>query len=407
MLSIIHRYVFWELVRSFVFSFAALIAVMLLAAIYKPLRVGVSLEDLARLIPYLLPHLYTWVIPAGCLSACVMTYGRLAADNELKALCANGIPLRYVCYPALVVAILLTALAIPLNDWLIPYSSLLKEQELRRMFLKEPFRVSLLGTDLITKVGNYKIYIESVEGNTLRNLVVVEPREPARPPGPKAPTGDAEKEALKPPPKRSQPEEEGSEVNIYRAERATYTVDADHRKLRIALHKGQMVMVIPGRSARSWIAIEAGEQVKEIPLADLDVTFERTPQMTTHQLLLRAAELRSELARRGDSLKRADAAAVQKRRVRYITEVRLREALAFATLALAFVGVPLGMVMRRQSRLASFAASILVFLVLYALIVGGEGLALDQRLPPWVALWTPDLLMGGLGFGLLLRVFRN
>ena len=36
MLTIIHRYVLWELVRSFVLSFAALVGVMLIGAIYKP-----------------------------------------------------------------------------------------------------------------------------------------------------------------------------------------------------------------------------------------------------------------------------------------------------------------------------------------------------------------------------------
>ena len=44
MLSILHRYVLWELVRGFVISFAALTGMMLLGSLYKPLRLGVGPE---------------------------------------------------------------------------------------------------------------------------------------------------------------------------------------------------------------------------------------------------------------------------------------------------------------------------------------------------------------------------
>jgi lipopolysaccharide export LptBFGC system permease protein LptF len=395
MLSILHRYVLWELVRGFVISFAALTGIMLLGSLYKPLRLGVGPEDLARLIPFVLPHLYSWVIPAALMSACVMAYGRLSADNELKAVCGCGVPLRYMCYPALVLGLVLTTLAIPLNDWLVPHSALLRDRELRRVFFEEPFRVSLLGSQLTTRIGAYKIYVESVEGNTLRNVVVIEPKESERS-GKKRPKGAAEEADAGGP-----AAEEGSEVNVYRAERATYSVDRARGKMRIALHKAQVVMVLPGRSARQWLEITAEEQVKDIPVGSMEPNLERRSSMTTAYLLQRARDRRHELAAgRGGPAQRREL-------VRDVAEVRLREALAFATLALCFVGVPLGVWMRRQSRLASFAISIGVFFALYAMIVGGEGLATEQRLPPALALWTPDALVGALGLGLLWRSFRH
>ncbi len=396
MLSILHRYVLWELVRGFVISFAALTGMMLLGSLYKPLRLGVGPEDLVRLVPLVLPHLYSWVIPAALLSACVMAYGRLSADNELKAICGCGIPLRYVCYPALVLAVLLTAVAIPLNDWLVPHSALLRERELRRIFFEEPFRISLLGSQVTTKVGGYKIYVESVEGNTLRNVVVIEPKKGERE-GKKRGKAGAED-----PDGPGREPEEGSEVNVYRAESATYSVDRARRQMTIVLHNGQCVMVLPGRSARQWVQITFEEQKQVIPVADAEPNLERRSNMTTAQLLLRAREHRRTLAA-GHGTPGRD----RRELARDLTEVRLREALSFATLALCCVGVPLGIWMRRQSRLASFAISIGVFFALYAMIMGGQGLAAEQRLPPWVALWVPDALVGALGIGLLLRTFRH
>ncbi|MBM4038799.1 MAG: YjgP/YjgQ family permease [Planctomycetes bacterium] len=400
MLSILHRYVLWELVRAFVISFAALTGMMLLGSLYKPLRLGVGPEDLVRLLPLVLPHLYSWVMPAALLSACVMAYGRLSADNELKAICGCGIPLRYACYPALVLAVLLTAVAIPLNDWLVPHSALLREREMRRIFFEEPFRISLLGSQMTTRVGGYKIYVESVEdsaeGKVLRNVVVVEPKKGEHEARKRARAGAGDFDGSWRDP------EEGSEVNVYRAESATYKMDAPRRQMTVVLHNGQCVMVLPGRSARQWVEITYEEQKLVIPVADAEPNLERRSNMTTGQLLRRAQECRRALATASVPLPY-----VRRELVRDITEVRLREALSFATLALCCVGVPLGVWMRRQSRLASFAISIGVFFALYAMIMGGQGLAAEQRLPPWVALWMPDALVGALGVGLLLRTFRH
>ena len=397
MLSILHRYVLWELVRGFVISFAALVGMMLLGSLYRPLRMGLGPDELVAMVPFLLPGLYGWVMPAALLSACVMAYGRLSADNELTAVAASGIPLRYMCYPALVLALLLTSIAIPLHDWLIPYATLLREQEVRRIFYKEPFRVSLLGTEVTTKIGDYTVYVERVEGDVLRNVVVIEPR---------AHSADGRRavgmESSPDKAWRVRSVDEGAEVNIYRAEKARYKFDPDQRKMLIILEHAQVVMVLPGRSARQWVEISAREQVKEIRVEDAGIVVERRTNMTTTDIWRRVADMeRRAPAERGG--KRSTEAAI----ARMVAEVRLREALAFATLALCCVGVPIGVWMRRQSRLASFAVSIVVYLALYAMIAGGEGLASEQRLPAWLALWTPDALVGAGGIATLLRIFRH
>ncbi len=69
--------------------------------------------------------------------------------------------------------------------------------------------------------------------------------------------------------------------------------------------------------------------------------------------------------------------------------------------------LPLGILIRRESKLASFAVAVLVFLALYSLLVGGEALAMEEKLPPRVALWGPDILMGAAGLGLLFYTFRR
>ena len=81
---------------------------------------------------------------------------------------------------------------------------------------------------------------------------------------------------------------------------------------------------------------------------------------------------------------------------RTLSEIHMREALAFSALVLCLVGVPLGIWIRRESKLASFAIALIVFVVHYALIAGAEGMAVKGRLAPAAALWTPDLLTAAL-----------
>ena len=399
MLSTLHRYVLWELVRSFVLSFAALVAVMLVGSIYRPLRHGIGFGDLLAFLPYLLPYLYAWVLPAAMLAACVMTYGRLSAENELTAICTSGVPLRYACYPAFLLALILTALAIPLNDWLIPYCRVLKERELRTAFLEEPFRATGLG-QVTTKIGGYKIYVESVQGDLLHNVVVIEPKDK---PAPAPPADDAMAPGAATPPAAEKDVPTSSEISVYRAEYARYSVDPDERTIRIVLQEAACTIVTPGRPAPGWFNLTAKEQVIAIPtLEAATVNFGRPSNSTTAQLLHKAAELERERLTSPEPRKK-----LQRDIARTLTEVRLREALSFATIALCLVGIPLGIWMRQSNRLRSFAVAIVVFLLLYGMIAGGEGLATARRLSPRLALWTPDALTGAFGLAMLLYTFRR
>jgi lipopolysaccharide export system permease protein len=399
MLSILHRYVLRELLRSFALSLAALSAIMLLGGIYKPLKHGVGLADLIGLLPYMLPYLFAWVIPAALLAACVMTFGRLSAENELTATSASGIPLRYMCYPAFLMALVLTAGAIPLNDWLIPNCRLRKEGALRRVFLQQPFRVSMIDGLVTTKIGGYKIYVESVDGDTLHNVVVIEPREAPENPG----EGGAAKGPAKPRKGEAPADAESAEINVYRARRADYSIDDEAGEIRIVLHEAKFTIVAPGRAVR-WLELIAGQQMLSIPVGDTEVNLERRDNRTTTELLRRAEKARGEAETAPTEKRREDA---RRDLTRTLTEVHLREALSFSILALSLIGVPLGIWMRRESRLASFAVAVVVFPLHYYMIAGGERLAREQMVAPRIALWAPDALTAAIGMAMLLRTFRR
>jgi len=73
-----------------------------------------------------------------------------------------------------------------------------------------------------------------------------------------------------------------------------------------------------------------------------------------------------------------------------------------AALVLVLVGAPLGIQVRRSGRGASLALSVLVALAYYLLMVAGEGLATQGRVPAAAGAWLPNGVIGGLGLALLL-----
>jgi lipopolysaccharide export system permease protein len=389
MLSLLHRYVLRELLRSFVLAFVTLASIMLLGALFKPLKMGLSLSYVGVLLPYLLPYTLAWVIPASLLTACVMAYGRLSAENELLAVCASGVPLRYMCYPAFLVAIVLTAFCLPLNDTIIPHCRVAMQDVVREAFYEDPFGgLPILGT---FEIGEQKMYIERVDGNVLYNVIVVEP--PVEEDDPKNPS-----------PERASTQR----LRVFRARRAHYEVDKEKLEIHIILEDAQYTIVDPNQHALGWHDVSAQEQNVVIKTEDpSSLQKRRRAERATRDLMVALETCRGDLAKAREDDDRTLVRRLKKRCSQLETEIRLREALAFSVLALALVGVPLGIWMRRESRLASFALAVAVFLLLYAMLIGGEGLAIERKVAPKVGLWAPCIFTGALGLVMLLRTFRR
>jgi lipopolysaccharide export LptBFGC system permease protein LptF len=102
---------------------------------------------------------------------------------------------------------------------------------------------------------------------------------------------------------------------------------------------------------------------------------------------------RSELARRTAELRRLE------------MEIHRKLSVAFAPLALAFLGIPLGLRLGRGGRLAGFAVGIAaIAFVYYPIWISGQGLAASGALPAGPAVWAAPALVGGCGAAWLSRM---
>ncbi|HEY6838026.1 MAG TPA: LptF/LptG family permease, partial [Geobacteraceae bacterium] len=81
-------------------------------------------------------------------------------------------------------------------------------------------------------------------------------------------------------------------------------------------------------------------------------------------------------------------------------EFHRRFALPFACFVFALIGVPFGIQNQRSGKAAGFAVSIGLLLIYYVILSAGKALGQRGLLPPFAAVWTPNILF--LVFGIYL-----
>jgi lipopolysaccharide export LptBFGC system permease protein LptF len=91
----------------------------------------------------------------------------------------------------------------------------------------------------------------------------------------------------------------------------------------------------------------------------------------------------------------------------YLVELHKRFAFPCACLVFGLIGLPLGIQSRRAGKSGGYAISVVLLLVYYIFITAGESLGDDGRLPVFLAVWTPNILLGGIGMLLLIRMARR
>src|SRR6058998_1434145 len=119
-MRLIDRYLTRHLLVSLTFAILVLSFVLVVGNIFRkllPLLVNHDLpvEYVIGFVAYVLPFSLIFTIPWGLLTAILLVFGRLSADNELIALRSNGVSITRICIPLGAIALGCTAICLWLN----------------------------------------------------------------------------------------------------------------------------------------------------------------------------------------------------------------------------------------------------------------------------------------------------
>src|SRR5438046_4983103 len=131
------------------------------------------MEYLITFFAYVMPFSLIFTIRWGLLTAILLVFGRLSADNELTALRSNGVSISRICVPLAGIAVVCTAICLWLNVQVAPAAQEKLRSTIFDLATRNP--MALFGSDqVIDEFPGRKIYVGKKDGNKLENVTVFE-----------------------------------------------------------------------------------------------------------------------------------------------------------------------------------------------------------------------------------------
>jgi len=368
-MKLIDRFVSRELLVNVLFAIAVLSLVLVVGNIFRkllPLLVNhdVPMEYLITFIAYVLPFSLIFTIPWGLLTAILLVFGRLSADNELIALRANGVSVTRVSIPLAGIALVCTVICLWLNVQVAPAAQERLRSTIFDLATRNP--MALFGSDqVIDQFPGRRIYVGKKEGNKLENITVFEMDDKALP------------------------------VKVTYAHTGMLEADLANKQILMHLYQARY----QERDAKDAFnvhkirdGINMAEGTLPISLEELYEKQKKRPYRSALSIEQLLDQLKSENSRERSASR---------------TELNKRFSFPFACVAFAIIGVPLGVTAHRRETSIGFAMGLIVATTYFLFVIIGDTLRGNPHAHPELLVWFPNVLFIVLGVLLFRRLARQ
>jgi len=356
-MRIIDRYVIREVLLPFaiallVFTFILIVPSMMQYA-EAFIAKGVPTTVVLRAMATLLPSSLALSIPSALLIALLIAFGRLSADREFVAMQACGISVARLLWPVGVLSVVGWASTSYVMIEALPDAN----QAFRQIafnVLAERAEGEVKPRIFFTEFPDLVIYVRDIPPEGGWNDVFMSDSTPGRPQA------------------------------IYLVRHGRVALDAKRRTVEMVLEDGTRHVA---NSDGTYQVVKFARQVVSV---NPDVVFPRggptkgDPEMTIAELRQRAAEVERE----GMSSHNQ------------IMAIHRKFAIPVACLVFGVIGLALGATNRRDGKLGSFVFGLGVIFAYYIPLTLGPALAKGHLIPPWLAVWAPNIILSLVGAGL-------
>ncbi len=356
-MRIIDRYVIREVLWPFslglmVFTFILIIPFLIDIA-EQFISKGVSPAVVVQVVATLLPQALGLTIPMSLLLGLLVAFGRLSGDREFVALQACGVSLMRLLRPVGVLSVAAWAATSYVLIEAVPDANQ-SFREISFNIVAERAEGEVRPRVFFEDFPDLVLYVRDVPPEGGWNGVFMADNR------------------------------QGQLPAIYLARRGRVVIDREKRTVQMILHEGAR------HTADAAGKYEVAKFQELILSVNPDRVFPRSGpargerEMTIPELQARALELeRQGYQSHGPRM-----------------EIHKKFSIPVACLVFGLIGLALGATNRRDGKLASFVIGIGVIFVYYVLLWLGTAMAKGQLVPPWLAVWLPNIVLGALG-GLL------
>jgi lipopolysaccharide export system permease protein len=369
--TLLDRYVVREIVPPTGLGLLLFTFVLLLDQITNLMKVlvsrGADLATVVRAFVYLLPSIFSVTIPMAFLLGVLLAFGRLASDSEIVALRASGVSPGRLLRPVLALSLVATLATFYVFGVLGPAANQAYREILFSLIVsraRTEMRPRVFTDDL---VPGMVLYVSDIPADTgeWRNLFVHDSRAAGKP-------------------------------RVILARSGQLVIDKARKSVGLELRQGIMHSFDPADPGGGyvWESFQSGyfplpfeELFPTIPLAKGD------REMTMAELKARVTTLK----------------AAGKKRLEwgpYDVEYHKKVAIPAACVVFGLLGLGLSLGSKKEARSAAFGLSIGVIFAYYVIIRLGEQAGDTGLVPPIVAMWAADVVLGAIAVALLVLNHR-
>lgn len=394
----IDRYILRQLIAVTFLGVLSLTLLLLLGQLFKELHTllvesgappGIVVDFILQVIPFSL----TFSVPWGFLTAVLLVYGRLAADNELTSMRMAGLSLWRLSAPAIGMGIVLSALCYYINIEVAPRGKQAMSDLVMTAATDNP-RNLLFSGQSATKMDKVQVYVEKRGEDELQGLHIY-------------PLADEQKLSA------------ASGFDAIHAEAAEIgNFDLKSRYLKLTLRNAVIERTVNGVTDLPFmqsmpllvhIPLKTQRRLKPNRFTNAEIREElRHAETACSSDIIRMARY-EKAARHKPAFPCAEQlwAAARKDAFFYIsnmdektkrafkTEGVQRASFACACIVFSLIGVPLAITARRRDTSTGFAIGILVAAVYFMALVFCELSRKSGGITPYIVLWLPNVICAG------------
>jgi lipopolysaccharide export system permease protein len=442
---ILRRYILKSMIGPFWLGFGVITFLltmdMLLDLLDLLISKGIPAWTVLQLFVLGLGWMVVLSIPCGVLVAALMTFGRLSQDNEIIALRASGVHLARIILPTLGSSVIVAVALALFNNYVLPetnYAFAGLMQEISRQRPTAEIREGVLVDDF----RGYDLWIGRLDDRTgrMRDILILDARD--NPDSPR--TIMARSGTLKYRPSEGVLVLDLEDGEVHEADPAapdgayrrmhfqtqSLTIDdssdrvgpgrkhqRSQREMSVAMMQAEVLRLRrEGAKQDSLVRAALAPAALDDPaiLERVDPTL-AAPSLGRAILAVAARVSRKAPAGIGTELtadqrrwvelasaRRREQMAFVRRAAEFRVEIQKKFSIPFACIVFVLVGAPLGILARRGGLAAGFFSAVF-FVFYYLCLTGGEQLADRQLMSPWLAMWLPNIVIGGLGAWLTAR----
>ena len=363
MFRVLDRYVIRSVIPPLLMAllvFTFMLILPFLMELAEPLiSKGAPASTVASLMLTLVPQALAVTIPMALLVGLLVGLGRLSSDREWVALQACGVGIGRLVRPVLLLGVLATGLTFYVYVWAVPDANQ-AAREIRYNVVAQLVEGEIKPRVFFDHFPNRVLLVRDVPagGGLWRDVFLADSTDPHNP-------------------------------VVYLADTGHMVLDRARRTVELVLEDGTQHTSKADAPQEYSVA-----RFRELVLSlDPESVFPRSgPAKGDREMSI--AELQALIAtlkQQGISTHNA------------VMEIQKKFSIPVACLVFAVLGAVLGLTNRRDAKFASFVQGIGVIYVYYFILMNAQSAAKGAWVPPWLATWVPNILLGGLGVWLLVR----